>query len=379
MSIINRCHEPTILSLIHKNSSQPRKNAVYSDLTNTINLSTQPICWGCLKTAEKISLCILCKVAHYCTRVCQKTDWEFHKLECPQMKIHILPLKNASKREKACDNAVKETLRSRNNATSDSEPTPLSRDQHFSQSYELKEKSLEGDDVSELLKTLQWLLEIKNISSQPTQSTDKPKSLIYLESQQINEVVSKLKEKNEILQSSTNKSDKKKLSKEIVSLEIKHLELEIQISETQTIDRKNQLAKKTHKYLSAPEIFLITTKETLLDEILKKIQEMKLSLYDLKGAFHRRAKHTPSLTLDEQQYLLTCNELRYKKYNLEINYLELVKVEYETYFPKLEIKEIISIISSLKTLSMILTLTIQQQKKAKSSFAPEIFSYEEVD
>lgn len=379
MSIIDRCHEPTILSLIQQNSSQTRKNGVYSDLTNTTKPSTQPICWGCLKTAEKISVCILCKVAHYCTSACQKKDWRFHKLECSQMK-EILLLKNASEIVNAYTKAVKETLLSPKKATSDCEPTPESRDQRFSLDHELQQKSVSGDIVSELLATLRSLSEIKNISFQPTQpsKTDRPLDLLELE--QLNATEDELKEKRILFKNTDNKSEKKALSKEIVLLEIKYLKLEILVAETQIADRKRKLAKRlTKPNFSKIDAIYCAKKSTLLDNLIKINQEMKLGLNDLEGAYCKRPKHTLGLTQDERQYLLICYELRYKKYKLEINYSEVLRLEYKTYHSEFEVKKMDSIITTLKELTMQLLQGIHQQKKAQPSVALEKYSYEDVD
>lgn len=39
-------------------------------------------CWGCKEVAEKLSHCSRCKLANYCSSVCQKEHWAIHKADC---------------------------------------------------------------------------------------------------------------------------------------------------------------------------------------------------------------------------------------------------------------------------------------------------------
>jgi hypothetical protein len=66
-------------------SQEPYAYAISTDLIH--------ICHKCLKNPTKTMRCGTCKIARYCSPLCQKSDWSTHKLECSQLK-RIAPCKD---------------------------------------------------------------------------------------------------------------------------------------------------------------------------------------------------------------------------------------------------------------------------------------------
>ena len=46
-------------------------------------------CWSCynIKEKSKLKSCVKCKLAKYCEKECQKTDWETHKLSHKELSM----------------------------------------------------------------------------------------------------------------------------------------------------------------------------------------------------------------------------------------------------------------------------------------------------
>ncbi|MES1921737.1 hypothetical protein MHBO_003266 [Bonamia ostreae] len=70
-------------------------------------MDSKKSCDKCKKNTEKLKKCGACKKVEYCSRECQKSDWENHKKICsfsPKNKISA----KISQREKIIDKFVKE-------------------------------------------------------------------------------------------------------------------------------------------------------------------------------------------------------------------------------------------------------------------------------
>ena len=52
------------------------------------------VCWLCSKKTEtKMQKCSRCNIAHYCSRQCQRNDWQGHSTECGRLQLwssHII-------------------------------------------------------------------------------------------------------------------------------------------------------------------------------------------------------------------------------------------------------------------------------------------------
>lgn len=297
-----------LFHIVHKNSSHERKTTIFFDVKDTIKFSSKSIntCWSCLQSvAEKIQNCSQCKIAHYCSVTCQKKDWEFHQLECPQFKLKFSDLKTAIKGQDVTESTTQKELSAQN--------------------------ELPGDVV-----------QVSTARSTPLCEQE----LLLIKKEKLSKVEKEHRQKCKLLESLTEQSSRKEkiiLEREIVGFEIDRFRLIFEIFEDQVITWKHQtkddgsklarIGKKNGQQVLATSI--VTRQAELISQFEKFIKtEMQLALYDLQNVFSRRSKkYSVGSPEEEQCCIVRCHELRVIGYRRKAQLLTIFKRKHEVFLP----------------------------------------------